>query len=58
MLKPKDRKSAILKLSITVPEYFNAKIKPNRVSLCKMKLGSMLTPQPLRRDLASSDRGQ
>ena len=42
MLKPKDRKSAILKLSITVPEYFNAKIKPSRVSLCKMELGGML----------------
>ena len=42
MLKPKDRKSAILKLSITVPEYFNAKIKPRRVSLCRMELGGML----------------
>ena len=42
MLKPKDRKSAILKLSITVPEYFNAKIKPSRVSLCRMQLGGML----------------
>merc|ERR1711965_570664 len=28
MLRPKDRKTAILKLSITVPDYFNAKIRP------------------------------
>ena len=43
MLRPKDRKSAILKLTVTVPEYFNAKIKPNRVSLCRMELGGMLS---------------
>ena len=42
ILRAKDRKSAILKLTITVPDYFNAKIKPSRVSLCRMDLGGML----------------
>lgn len=42
MLRPKDRKTAILKLTVTVPDYFNAKIKPERVSLCRMDLGGML----------------
>ena len=41
-IRPKDRKAAILKLSITVPEYFNAKITPRKLKLCKMKLGGML----------------
>ena len=43
MLRPKDRKTAILKLSITVPSYFNARIKPKKLSLCKMKLGGVLS---------------
>ncbi|MGB1196430.1 MAG: DUF2808 domain-containing protein [Synechococcus sp.] len=43
MLRPKDRKTAILKLSITVPSYFNARIQPKNLSLCKMKLGGVLS---------------
>lgn len=43
MLRPKDRKAAILKLTITVPSYFDAKIKPSRMKLCTMKLGGMLS---------------
>ena len=43
MLKPKDRKTAILKLTITVPDYFNAKIPPERLSLCLVHLGGMLS---------------
>lgn len=43
VLRPKDRKSAILKLNITVPDYFNANIKANRLSLCRMQLGGMLS---------------
>lgn len=43
MLRPKDRKNAILKLTITVPDYFDAKIKPSGLKLCKMKLGGMLS---------------
>jgi len=43
MLRPKDRKTAILKLSISVPSYFNARIKPKNISLCRMKLGGVLS---------------
>ena len=43
MLRPKDRKTAILKLSISVPKHFNARIRPKNLSLCKMKLGGMLS---------------
>ena len=42
ILRPKDRKNAILKLTIEVPSYFNAKIDPSKIKLCKMKLGGML----------------
>ena len=43
MLRPKDRKTAILKLSISVPSYFNARIQPKNLTLCKMKLGGVLS---------------
>ncbi len=43
VLRPKDRKTAILKLTITAPEHFNATIKPRKISLCRMQLGGMLT---------------
>jgi len=43
VLKPNDLKTAILKLSITVPDYFNANIPPKRLSLCKVSLGGMLS---------------
>ena len=43
MLKPKDRKTAILKLSISVPDYFDAKIKPNKLNLCLVHLGGVLS---------------
>ena len=42
ILKPKDRKTAILKLSITIPKYFDAKIDPKQIKLCKMSEGGML----------------
>ena len=42
ILRPKDRKTAILKLSITIPKHFDAKIEPKRVKLCKMSEGGML----------------
>ena len=42
ILKPKDRKTAILKLTITLPSYFDSEIKPNDVKLCKMSAGGML----------------
>jgi len=42
MLRPKDRKTAILKLSISIPPSFDAKIDPKQVKLCKMSEGGML----------------
>lgn len=43
ILRPKDRKSAILKLSITIPPHFDVQIDPKRVKLCKMSEGGMLS---------------
>ena len=43
MLKPNDRKTAILKLSITVPDYFDANIPTKKLKLCKITLGGMLS---------------
>lgn len=39
MLRPKDRKTAILKLSISVPSHFDTKIDPKQVKLCRMSEG-------------------
>ena len=38
-LKGKERKDNIIKLTINVPDYFKAKIKPEKLSLCKVKVG-------------------
>jgi len=38
-LRGKERKEAITKLTLKVPDYFEAKITPNRLSLCKVKVG-------------------
>jgi hypothetical protein len=42
ILRPKDRRTAILKLTVTVPAYFDSKIDPKLVQLCKMSEGGML----------------
>jgi hypothetical protein len=42
ILKPKDRKTAILKLSVSVPKSFDTTINPKYVKLCYMKEGGML----------------
>ena len=42
MLRPKDRKTAILKLSISVPSHFDSTIDPKQVKLCRMSEGGML----------------
>ncbi|MFN9692231.1 MAG: DUF2808 domain-containing protein [Synechococcaceae cyanobacterium] len=42
ILKPKDRKTAILKLTISLPDYFDSEISPKDVKLCKMSEGGML----------------
>ncbi len=43
VLRPNDRKTAILKLKITIPKYFDAKITPKKLSLCRASLGGMLS---------------
>ncbi len=42
ILRPRDRNNAILKLTVTVPEHFNASIDSDRVRLCTMREGGML----------------
>ena len=39
-LRGRERKSDISKLTLRVPDYFEAKIKPEKLSLCKVKIGS------------------
>ena len=38
-LRGMERKNNIIKLTIKVPDYFKAKIKPEKLSLCKVKVG-------------------
>ena len=42
ILKPKDRKTATLKLSIKLPDYWQANLDPRLMKLCVMKEGGML----------------
>ena len=42
-LRAKDRKTAVLKLTVTVPDYFDSKLKPKRMSLCRITSGSMMS---------------
>ena len=42
ILRPKDRKTAILKLTVSLPKTFDSKIEPDRVKLCRMSEGGML----------------
>jgi hypothetical protein len=41
VLRPKDRKTAILKLTITIPDHFDTKIDPKFIQLCNMSSGGM-----------------
>ena len=38
-LRGKERKENLSKLTLTVPDYFKAKIKSEKLSLCKVKVG-------------------
>ncbi len=38
-LRGKERKQEIIKLTLAVPEYFEAKIKKEKLNLCKVKVG-------------------
>ena len=43
VLKPKDRKTATLKLSVRLPDYWQADLDPKRMQLCVMREGGMLS---------------
>ncbi|MCT0248241.1 DUF2808 domain-containing protein [Synechococcus sp. CS-205] len=43
ILRPKDRKTAMLKLTVSVPDNFDSKIDPDKVKLCVMQEGGMLS---------------
>lgn len=43
VLNKKNRRSAILKLKITIPDYFNANISTKKLTLCRVSLGGMLS---------------
>ncbi|MBW3042419.1 DUF2808 domain-containing protein [Prochlorococcus marinus] len=38
-LRGKERKEDIIKLTLAIPDYFDAKIKTKKLSLCKVKIG-------------------
>jgi hypothetical protein len=42
ILRPKDRKTALLKLTINLPSYFDASIEAKHIKLCSMSEGGML----------------
>ena len=42
-LRERDRKTAFMKLTVTVPDYFDSKLKPERMTLCRVKAGSMMS---------------
>lgn len=43
ILRPRDRKTALLKLSVSVPNHFDSKIEAKNVKLCEMSEGGMLS---------------
>jgi len=51
ILKPKDRKTAILKLSVGIPKSFDTTINPKYVKLCYMKEGGMLSRTRCEKDI-------
>jgi len=54
VLRPKDRKTAILKLTITIPDYFDAKIDPKFIQLCSMSSGGMTKRTRCEKKLAAT----
>lgn len=43
ILRPKDRETALLKLSVSVPNHFDSKLEAKNVKLCEMSEGGMLS---------------
>ncbi len=50
-LRPRDRKTGILKLTIKVPNYFDAKIKPEKLNFCLAKIGGFSTRSKCVKDI-------
>ena len=42
VMKPRNRKTGILKLTIDLPEHFDSTITPKKLKLCKIQIGGML----------------
>ena len=42
-LRSKDRKTAFLKLTITLPDYLDSKLKEDRIALCRISMGNMMS---------------
>ena len=42
VMTPRNRKTAILKLTINLPKHFDSTITPRKLCLCKIQLGGML----------------
>jgi len=51
ILKPKHRKTAILKLTVGIPKSFDVQINPKFVKLCYMKEGGMLARTRCEKDI-------
>ena len=43
VLKGNNRRTGILKLTINLPKYFDSTVKVNKLNLCKVQVGSMVT---------------
>ena len=54
ILRPKDRKTAILKLTITIPDHFDTKIDPKMIQLCRMSSGGMTKRTRCEKKLAAT----
>jgi hypothetical protein len=54
ILKPKDRKTAILKLTVGIPKSFDVDINPKFVKLCYMKEGGMLSRTRCEKDIPAT----
>ncbi len=51
ILRPKDRKTAILKLTVGIPKTFDSKIDAKQVKLCYMSEGGMLSRTRCKQDI-------
>ena len=52
-LRGKERKNDIIKLTLAVPDYFDAKIKTEKLTLCKVKVGGYTSRTRCLKDIPS-----